>query len=64
MLRNVCWIGGGSGAGESTNSRRLASKYGLRHYSTDETIHDRGSRTPPEKCLFVTIFDKMDMDER
>jgi 2-phosphoglycerate kinase len=63
-LRHVYWIGGGSGAGKSTISKRLAIKYDLRHYSTDETIRDHGSRTPPEECPLVTAFGKMDMDER
>ncbi len=63
-LRHVCWIGGGSGAGKSTISRRLADKYNLRHYFTDETIRDHGSRMPLEECPFVTAFGKMDMDER
>jgi len=29
-LRDVYWIGGGSGAGKSTVARRLAAQYGLR----------------------------------
>jgi hypothetical protein len=63
-LQHVYWIGGGSGAGKSTIAKRLADQYGLRHYSTDETIGDHGRRTPPEDRPFASAFDKMDMDER
>jgi adenylate kinase family enzyme len=46
-LRRVYWIGGGSGAGKSTIAKRLASKYNLRLYSTDETMreHQRNARS-------------------
>src|SRR5207237_2072718 len=37
-LRDVYWIGGGSGAGKSTVARRLADQYGLRRYSTDDVM--------------------------
>jgi hypothetical protein len=63
-LRHVYWIGGGSGAGKSTIAERLADQYGLRHYSTDETIRDHGRRTPTEDRPLASAFDKMDMDER
>jgi hypothetical protein len=63
-LRHVYWIGGGSGAGKSTIAKRLEDQYGLRHYSTDETIRDHGRRTPPEDRPFASAFDKMDMDQR
>ncbi len=63
-LRNVYWIGGGSGAGKSTISKRLADQYGLQRYDTDETIREHGRRTPPAERPFATAFDEMSMDER
>jgi len=63
-LRHVYWIGGGSGAGKSTIAERLAKKYGLKLYSTDEKIREHGLRTPPEERPFACAFNEMDMDER
>src|SRR4051794_518533 len=37
-LEHVVWIGGGSGAGESTVALRLANEYGLRVYATDAAM--------------------------
>ncbi|WP_067641218.1 hypothetical protein [Actinomadura latina] len=49
-LRHVRWIGGGSGAGESTIARRIAARYGMRVYSTDEAMPDHAGRStlPPD----------------
>jgi cytidylate kinase len=63
-LRHVYWIGGGPGAGKSTVSRRLADRYGWRHYATDDAMRDHGARTTPEEAPFLHAFMAMDMDER
>lgn len=63
-LAHVYWIGGGSGSGKTTIARRLANRYGLRHYSTDEKIREHGQRTPREERPFGCAFDEMGMDER
>jgi hypothetical protein len=63
-LRHVYWVGGGSGAGKSTITRRLALKYGLRIYSTDNAMADHAGRCPPGDCPLLAEFKKMSMDER
>src|SRR5262249_58152822 len=52
-LRDVYWIGGGSGAGKSTIARRLAARHGLRLYATDEVMADHGRRTSPVDSPFM-----------
>lgn len=64
QLRHVLWIGGGSGAGKSTVARRLAVRYGLRLYATDDVMGDHARRSTPEDCPFLAEFMAMDMDER
>lgn len=63
-LRNVFWIGGGSGAGKSTIARRLADRYGWRLYATDDVMPDHARRTTPEEAPHLHKFIAMDMDER
>ncbi|MGW0086888.1 hypothetical protein [Streptomyces sp. NPDC003393] len=63
-LRNVFWIGGGSGAGKSTIARRLADRYGWRLYATDDVMPDHARRTSPEDAPHLHEFIAMDMDER
>ena len=63
-LRDVYWIGGGSGAGKSTIARRLAARHGLRLYATDEVIADHGRRSSPVDSPLMAGFAAMDMDER
>jgi 2-phosphoglycerate kinase len=63
-LRDVYWIGGGSGAGKSTVARRLADRYGLRLYATDDVMPDHARRIRPEDSPFLAEFAAMDMDER
>jgi 2-phosphoglycerate kinase len=63
-LRHVRWIGGGSGAGKSVIARRLAARYGLRLYATDDVMSDHASRSTPEDSPFLSRFTAMDMDER
>lgn len=64
LLRNVFWIGGGSGAGKSTIARRLADRYGWRLYATDDMMHHHAARTTPEEAPYLHKFIAMDMDER
>jgi 2-phosphoglycerate kinase len=64
LLRRVYWIGGGSGAGKSTISRRLAARHGLRLYLTDDVMPDHARRSTAEDCPFLSEFIAMDMDER
>jgi len=63
-LDHVYWIGGGSGAGKSAVSRRIAARHGLRHYSTDDAMSDHAGRSTPEDSPFLTEFLAMDLDER
>jgi 2-phosphoglycerate kinase len=63
-LRDVYWIGGGSGAGKSTVARRLADRYGLRRYATDDVMPDHARRMSPRDSPFLARFAAMDMDER
>jgi 2-phosphoglycerate kinase len=63
-LRDVYWVGGGSGAGKSTVARRLADQYGLRLYATDDVMADHARRIRPEDSPFLSEFAAMDMDER
>jgi len=63
-LRNVYWIGGGSGAGKSTVARRAAARYGLRLYATDDVMSDHAGRSEPGDSPFLSEFTAMDMDER
>jgi 2-phosphoglycerate kinase len=63
-LRDVYWIGGGSGAGKSTVARRLADRYGLRMYATDDVMPDHAGRVVPADSPFLAAFAAMDMDER
>src|SRR5215213_3662193 len=63
-LDHVYWIGGGSGAGKSAVSRRIAARHGLRHYSTDDTMSDHAGRSTPEDSPYLIEFMAMSMDER
>src|SRR5437764_11305893 len=63
-LQNVYWIGGGSGAGKSTIARRIAARYGMHVYATDEVMSDHASRSPSEDAPYLSSFKAMDMDER
>lgn len=61
-MRQAYWIGGGSGGGKSTVARRLAQRYGLRRYDTDEAMADHARRCTD--CPNLTEFIAMDMDQR
>ena len=63
-LREVYWIGGGSGAGKSTIARRLAAQYGLSLLATDDAMPDHASRVTLDDCPFLSDFIAMDMDQR
>jgi hypothetical protein len=63
-LRNVYWIGGGSGGGKSTTARRLAAQYGLSVYRTDDVMGDHARRSTSEDAPQLSRFLEMDMDER
>jgi 2-phosphoglycerate kinase len=63
-LRDVYWIGGGSGAGKSTVARRLADRSGLRLYATDDVMPDHARRMAPAESPWLNQFAAMDMDER
>lgn len=63
-LRNIYWIGGGSGAGKSTIARRIAARHGLRVYVTDDVMSDHAGRSEPDDSPFLSEFTAMDMDER
>ena len=63
-LRDVYWIGGGSGAGKSTVARRIADQHGLAVYSTDVAMADHSGRYRAPEAPLLTRFKAMDMDER
>jgi 2-phosphoglycerate kinase len=63
-LRQVYWIGGGSGAGKSVIARRVAARHGLRRYATDDVMRDHARRCAPADGPFLSEFAAMDMDER
>ncbi|MER7481916.1 hypothetical protein ABTX60_30515 [Streptomyces sp. NPDC126510] len=63
-MRNVYWIGGGSGAGKSTIARRLADRHSWRVYATDDVMADHARRTTAEEAPFLHAFMAMDLDER
>lgn len=63
-LRHVRWLGGGSGAGKSTVARRLAERYGLRLYATDDVMGAHARRTTPDDAPLLAAFLGMDADER
>src|SRR6201992_20097 len=63
-LRDVYWIGGGSGAGKSTVARRIADQHRLAGYSTDVAMADHAGRDQAPEAPLLTRFRAMDMDER
>ncbi len=63
-LAHVYWIGGGSGAGKSTIARRIADRYGLRLYATDDLMANHASRSSADDSPLLSKFSAMDMDER
>jgi 2-phosphoglycerate kinase len=63
-LRHVYWIGGAPGAGKSTTARRLAERYSLALYATDDVMQDHASRSTAADSPYLKRFKAMDMDER
>lgn len=63
-LERVYWIGGGSGAGKSTIAARLAGRYGLEVYATDDVMGDHARRGAAQSVPYLQRFVAMDMDER
>lgn len=63
-LRHVYWIGGGSCSGKSTIARRLAERWDLLLYSTDDVMAEHSRRSTPEECPLLHRFLAMSMDER
>jgi 2-phosphoglycerate kinase len=63
-LPHVYWIGGGSGSGKSTVARRLAGRYGLDVYATDDVMSDHARRLSREEAPNLAAFIAMDMDQR
>src|SRR5689334_14448958 len=63
-LAHVYWIGGGSGGGKSTIATRIAERYGLARYATDDVMGDHAARSTPESAPYLQRFLAMDMDER
>jgi hypothetical protein len=64
QLRHVYWIGGGSAAGKSTITRRIAAEHGLQAYVTDEVMADHAKRSTPRDCPLLHMFMAMNMDQR
>ncbi len=58
------WIAGGSGAGKSTVARRLADRYGLHLYATDDVMQDHARRSTAVEAPYLDRFMAMDLDER
>jgi 2-phosphoglycerate kinase len=64
QLRHVYWIGGGSGSGKSTIARRLAGRYDLDVYASDDVMSDHTRRLSREEAPNLADFIAMDMDQR
>ena len=64
QLRHVYWIGGGSGSGKSTITRRIVAEHGLQAYATDDVMVDHAKRSTPRDCPLLHMFMAMDMDQR
>ncbi len=56
------WLGGGSGAGKTTVARRLAARYGLTRYGTDDVLDDHARRARGRPA--VDAFVAQNPDER
>jgi 2-phosphoglycerate kinase len=63
-LDHIRWIGGGTGAGKTTVTRRLAERFGLPVYSSDETIRVHAARLSAAAAPLLEDFRRMSMDER
>lgn len=63
-MDHVRWVGGGSGAGKTTLTRRLAERFGLRLYSTDDAIGVHAAALGAAAAPLLDEFGRMGMDER
>jgi hypothetical protein len=64
-LRNVLWIGGGTGGGKSSIAISLAEKHGLERYNYDwHDSRDHSDRTRADRHPKRAAFLAMSMDER
>lgn len=62
-LDHIRWVGGGTGAGKTMVTRRLAEQFGLPVYSSDATISVHSARLGAAAPL-LERFRRMSMDER
>ena len=64
-LRNVYWIGGGTGGGKSTIAVGLADKYGLERYNYDwHDARDHSDRTRSDRHPVRFAFLAMSLDDQ
>lgn len=63
-LDHVRWVGGGSGAGKTTVTRRLAERFDLQLYSTDRTIEAHAAKLSDGTAPRLDDLRRMGMDER
>ena len=63
-LDHVRWVGGGSGAGKTTLTRRLAERSGVELYSTDAAIGAHAERLGRAAAPLLAGFRAMGMDQR
>lgn len=64
QLGHVYWVGGGSCAGKSTVAHRIADRYGLYLYGTDDAMAEHSRRIKPEDSPLLHEFIAMEMDDR
>ena len=63
-LRHVRWIGGGTGAGKSSVTQRLAEIHGLVAYNCDDSIRKHAHGADPSQSPLLEAFLEMDMNQR
>ena len=63
-LTHVYWLGGGSGGGKSTIARRLAERFGMVLYPTDDTMTSHANEASAQDAPLIARFKQMSMDER
>ena len=63
-LEHVLWIGGGSAAGKSTVARRLADRFGVQLYATDDAMGRHAATLSAHQAPQLALFKARTMDER